>query len=312
MDNHQHELPLMPPAAAVGYRELLIQLRQRIVGQNELVRRMAFLALRTSAESTGVRIVLLGPPGSGRGHIVRSLSQVLGGPLSVVRLQDLAETNWRGRALGAHLGAAALRPGAVIHLAGLEHLVVRSGTYRGESASTRDYREGKQASLIALFEGGSVALDDDAKRVVDTEGLTVVATGHLPGLPDRPTAEDYTDCGLPVLGEHLASAAHLRAEPLGHTELARLIAEAADGLARQLAWTGHRLSVDPSVIAHVAQAVASGRGTLRDGLAWVLEGLEGRVITLLEAGAFARPDQVWTLALDDLSIPAPARGRWVE
>jgi hypothetical protein len=310
-DHDQLDLDLPHgPLAATAFRTYLAELRTRIVGQSEPVRHLAFVALRASAYPPAPRVVILGPPGSGRSHMVRSLAEALHGHVVRVPLSEVAETNWRGRELGQWIGVATIRPGAVIQLAGLDHLIIQGGTYTAGSESTRDYHAGKQRSVASMLQGNPVSLSGEGGTTIATHALPIVVTGHLPGLPDRPSSEDYSDVGLPLLAEYLASATLIRAEPLTAPQLALVLADAAAALSRELEWLDYQLAVDPSVIARVAAAIASGRGTLREGVAWIRHGIEIGALGLLEAGAPAHTS--WTLSCDDLQIPAPARGRWAD
>lgn len=307
----QPSLPLLPPAAAEQYQALVAALRSRIVGQEAARRTLALAALRGAVEEPAPRVVILGPPGSGRGHMVRSLAEAMGGWVARVPLADVAETNWSGRSLGQWLAPVALRPrGAVVHLADLDSLAVRPGNYTGETGATQDYRQGKQASVRTILEAHEVTSKADGSAVVETGHLLVIATGFLPSLPDHPSAEDFADAGLSGIAEVLAAATLVRSSPLTQGQVGLVVMGAVCDICRDIAWTGYQVSVDPAVIERVSAAIASGRGTLREGLSWIRAGVEAGVTGLLEAGAPA--DTHWVLALDDLRIPAPAKGRWAD
>jgi hypothetical protein len=307
----QPDLPILPPPAAVRYRAILAELRRLIVGQEAARRTLALAPLRAAAVELAPRIVLLGPAGSGRGHMVRSLAAAMGGWVARAQLADISETNWAGRSVGQSLSAVAMRPhAAVVHLAGIDDLVVRTGRYTGAAGSTADYREGKQASIRAVLEGREIATKSDGTVVVDTAPLIIVATGHLPTLPPHPSAADYADAGLSDIAEALAAATLIRTSPLTREQVGLVLLGAVCDLCEEMDWSGYDIRVDPSVIDRVTEAVASGRGTLREGLSWIRSGIEAGVAGLLEDGA---PSGVqWVLALDDLRIPPPPRGRWVD
>lgn len=291
-----------------------------------VARRLA-LATVDHLEGHGARVLMTGDGLAHSTALVRSLATLLELPYVEIDAGGLAETNWQGADLPWHLArlrdrlgqayppasVPALAERAVVHIHHLERLRL-PGHYRG-SATTGDYRAGKQTSILPLFEGTPIPVDLGSGKGFTWSGrrALVIASATFRGLPPRPHADDLADWGLmPELAEALATCTALRIERPSTQAVARAIHDGIRKIQARFLAFGFRLEVAPQVIRYVRDALTSGLypGGADIAIRWMKDACEVALTRLLEEGA--PPFTTHVLAVDDLSLPPAPKGIWRE
>lgn len=291
------------------YERILASLRASIVGRDDALRRLA-LAAAASTAGRGRRVVLLG---DGAAYVARTLGQMTGPSALHLPLGELTESGFKGPNLHAYLDGRTIHRGQVVHLAGLETLAIRRGSYGGHGDSTADQREGKQTAVTQLMAGEPVRTGEDGRTSLATGHLMVIATGHLPDLPDRPGADAWMEAGFTArLAELLAAATLIRLGPLSADHVWHILVDAVADACVEAEDLGYTIDADPGSLLRIAEAVVAGRGTITEARAWIRDIAERGVLHLLDEGAAPNAGVTWTIALDDARIPPETRGRWVQ
>jgi hypothetical protein len=302
---------LSRPAATARqtYERVLASLRANVVGHDNGLRRLA-LAATASTAGRGRRVVLLG---DGAAYVARTLGHLTGPSALHVSLSELSESGWAGANIGAYLDGRTIHRGQVVHLAGLEALAVRRGSYGGQASATADQREGKQAAVTQIMSGEPVRAGRDGEVSLATSHLMVIATGHLPDLPERPGADAWMEAGFTArLAELLAAATLIRLGPLSADHVWHILVDAVADACVEAEDLGYTIDADPGSLLRIAEAVVAGRGTITEARAWIRDIAERGVLHLLDEGAAPNAGVTWTIALDDVRIPPESRGRWVQ
>ena len=262
--------------------DLVAHLNQWVVGQETAKRRLAVSVYnhykRVGLPGTPVRadlgdielgksnVLMLGPTGSGKTHLVRTLAKVLRVPLHIADATALTEAGYVGEDVqsivsglyeAADNDVEACERG-IIFLDEIDKLAKRSNS----DSSGRDVGgEGVQHALLKLLEGHEVKLRRRSRPTevtIDTSGVLFVLGGAFIGLdslvqrrlgrrgvgfggptraapspvPSLPDTTDLLTFGLiPELIGRIGAFAQL--QPLGIEELTAILTEPRDSLVRQ-------------------------------------------------------------------------------
>ena len=158
-------------------------------------------------------ILLLGPTGSGKTYIVKTLARLLGVPVGFVAASSLVEVGYKGQSVEAVVKTLLDRAGGNPRHAekGIIFLDEIDKIRRQDSAGSRDVSgEGVQNALLTLLDGRiSDNVDSQAHAAVDTSRILFVCTGAFVGL--QQIVEDRLGAGRGgSIGFHARSADELQ------------------------------------------------------------------------------------------------------
>ncbi|GBD41727.1 ATP-dependent Clp protease ATP-binding subunit ClpX [bacterium HR39] len=256
-----------PPRLEATLEELLGVLGRKVVGQEEAQEALAFAFLTHLArlKDPSLRVhphlLLVGPTGSGKTHLVRTLADHLGLPTVHASATSLTQAGYVGddvetllaRLLREAGGEPELAEVGVIFLDEFDKLARKSGEHRAESRDVSG--EGVQQALLRMVEGALVPVPQnlsgparyggegrrevllDTSRILwifagSFEGLEEVVRSRLPpalgftprraGKRPLPTHEDLVRYGIiPELVGRIGQVVLL--SPLTEEELARVL-----------------------------------------------------------------------------------------
>jgi hypothetical protein len=304
--------PAGPESPEAWYRRARHELGRRVTGHADALDTLALTAL-LHHRGRPARLLITGPPGSGKTHMLRALAEVLDVPLAIVDAQDLSETGFRGLNLGDVLTGLFEKAGRDLdRMAGGVLLIDEIDKVRlppDTEGVMRAKRGGVQANLLTLFGGGtpirfSSGDGREGDLEVSTDRMLIVCSGAFAGMGE-PTTERLIAWGmLPELVDRLQDRIVLG--PRSEAELAQLLVseggpvgavlDAADEL-------GCRLTLPQPTIAYVASAILrSGREAgIRGGMACLAEAARRRLLQALRAGPVK--DARLVVAPDDVVLP---------
>jgi ATP-dependent Clp protease ATP-binding subunit ClpX len=294
-------LATTPPTAIPSPTWIKARLDRSVIGQERAKRKLAVAVhthlRRLDQPDDGVQIgksnvLLLGPTGTGKTHLVRALARLLEVPLHIADATSLTEAGYVGEDVQSLLVGLVRAAGGDLQRAqrGILYLdeVDKLSTKGNSNHGGRDVSgEGVQQALLRLIEGARVSIQVPALRgpprtqEFDTSSVLVICGGAFEGLdgliarrtrarsmgfqagaPQGPPAsvdvraEDLHRFGLiPELVGRLPVLATL--EPLDEDALVRVLTEPRDALLRQyrrlLLMDGVRLHVTPDGLRAVAR-----------------------------------------------------------
>jgi ATP-dependent Clp protease ATP-binding subunit ClpX len=189
----------MPPTP----KEIVAGLDKHVIGQTAAKRKLAIAVsnhyLRLEARTQGSTIeksnlLLIGPTGSGKTHLIRTLAQALDVPVVIGDATTLTEAGYVGEdvegllyrlLLAANMDVAAAEAGIIY----LDELCKLGG---GRVYGTKDMRLGVQHALLTMIEGkvasvppsGGYRTSGEACIPFDTSNLLFIAGGAFVGLEE--------------------------------------------------------------------------------------------------------------------------------
>ncbi len=294
--------PAGPADAAALYGMLLDELRRCIRGtENELtLQTIALLGVRHAAGRGHLRALIVGEPGTGKTRLVEPVAELLAMPLVRIPVAEMAETTWGGgsdlpdyiQALASHLGDRGIVTGraqaerAVVLIDDLDAAQLKPfGTSYGNSE--RGQREGRQRSLLTLWQGGAIPIGDDGTWSWRSARALVIAAMEGAELPPGPLSSvDLQRWGLlPNLAERMAMGTILRMHPVRGVELAWVIEQEAHRLSAPAYQSfGYTLRIDPAAARYAARVVEK-RGGTRAAVGLLRAACDRALLELVAAGA---------------------------
>lgn len=264
-------------------------------------------AIQAGSVTGGARILLIGPSGVGKTHIMTTLADVLAVPLRRVDATMLAQQNWQGTQITDHLQALydehgpAVGQHAIILLDEIDKVCARDST-----GSSRDYQLGRQTSLLPLVGVGSEIPLKGGQRC-RPDGMFIVMAGVFAGLPPGLVGPgDLLRLGLMhELVERVGSI--IRLEPLPLHELVHVLRAGLSEHVETYRHFGYVLEIDAETLSYVATCLASrvDEAGPRSGISWLRAGADRQLCSLLEGEV--PPGIRVTLRPDDVTIPPAFR-----
>jgi ATP-dependent Clp protease ATP-binding subunit ClpX len=196
-------------AAAVTPRQIFEHLDRFVMGQERAKRTLAIAAAnhlkrceqKTTAGKQLIKksnVLLIGPTGSGKTHLARTLAQCLDVPFTVADATEYTEAGYYGKDVEVMIGELLQRAGQDVELAqrGIVFIdeidkIARRSQGARTGAGARDIGgEGVQQSLLKLLEGREVFAPLNVTQhwnkhdfvVVDTQDILFIAAGTFSDL----------------------------------------------------------------------------------------------------------------------------------
>lgn len=253
-------------SARLEWRLIRRRLGEWLIAPDELQDRLTTLAY-AARSGHPLRILLVGPPGSGKSLVARALADAVGGPVVQTDATGITESGWSGVSLAEVLAAAGGPPrllGASIIMEEADKLRI----HRQAHGNTVEKYRGQQAAYLGLLDrtgrvqlgpAGSLASSD--VHCILT-GAFADAWWAREGYTGEVTREMLTRYGLlPEFVDRLDHIVVLTA-PSSH-DLAAILARAVEGnrpspLREAVAEFGYVLRIDKGVYGFVAQALQGG------------------------------------------------------
>jgi MoxR-like ATPase len=259
-----------------------------------------------------LRLLLVGPPGSGKSHTARAMADVIGPASVAAALTEMAEAGWGG---GVHLaevirsGTGGLVNGGTLILDEVDKIAVRAGL---SETSASKYR-GQISLLLSLLDReGHVLLEGGTS--VRSAGMNVILTGAFADAPwagRMPTCDELRAYG--VTAEVLDRIDHVLAlTPPPPEALARIVMHSvgsSQGLLALASSLGFEVRIDDAALRYAARIHGTGPTSGTRTARAAVEAAVLRVLTrALQVGGLA--DGTLTVAPDDVAPPPPSpRGR---
>lgn len=327
-DDALDDAPANTPAQ-LEYGMIVATMRRRITGHDAALQQLALLHdyRWAASERDGVRsrVLLIGPSGVGKSHILHALADALGVPCVIIDASALSESGWQGtqpahvmerlyRAVGCQVDQLA-RGAVLLCLDEVDKLCSR---HPGDAVGTA-VREGRQQSVLSIIGGLTpvpFTVDNGPALAptslsVRTDRMPVVCAGAFTGLAMRGATPTDQELGAYGMIPELASRLSTRILLTQRTPAELVAMWRADGsVVAQITLAaeamGYTLEISEGALARAAHAVAERAGgvTARGGAALLTAAARTALVAALESRL--RVGARIVVAPDDLPIPRSA------
>lgn len=290
---------------AAAYALIRDALAARVVGHDEAIRMLALAGVRHIGGMGGERLLLVGPSGCGKSTLARALAEALGVPWLLIDVTMLSEQNWHGADLSAHLESLYDEYGrdadhAVIVADEIDKVCTAEMTQ-----ASKDYRLGKQQSLLPLLGFGS-EIPLSGQTPARSDRMLILMAGVFPTLPPGLVSPgDLLRLGLMhEIVERMGAV--IRLDPLEIPQLVRVVRAGLLPAVRAFEKYGFELEIADATLAYVASRVLRGDDAgPRSGVAWLRAAADRLLIRLLDDAA--PTGATVCLRPDDVTVPPHRR-----
>lgn len=179
-------------------KEIKEQLDRFVIGQEEAKKVLSVAAYnhykRIAIGGTGIQksnVLLIGPTGSGKTYLMKTLARIVDVPLAIVSATNLTEAGYIGDDVTSILEALLSAAGGdidkaergIVFIDEIDKLAVTSSTSKSQVGG-----KGVQQALLPIIEGSKVMVPlgkrDGGKVEVDTTNILFVCGGAFPDIGD--------------------------------------------------------------------------------------------------------------------------------
>lgn len=294
-----------PTDCATAYCLIREALAAVIIGHDAAVSALALAGTRHLVGIEGQRLVLIGPSGSGKSTLARTLATTLGVPWRIIDVTMLAEQNWTGPQITDHLDALFSKHGSAANRAVLLLDEIDKICVEGMERVSKDYRIGKQQTLLPLVGVGS-ELPLPGFNQCKPDGMLIIMAGVFAGITAHQVGPaDMLRAGLMAeIVERMGPLIRLHAP--SRDVLVEVLRRSAARCAEAFRLFGYSLEVPEETLRYVAAAVASDAAAgPRTGMSWLQGSADALLVKHLEQGSA----EGTRIMLNPDSITLPTRTR---